>query len=152
MQVILKEKVSGQGNAGQIINVSRGYARNFLFPNDKALAVNAESLAWLEAEKAVFAAQQVEEIALATARAAALQGVELMFPSTLKDGEALYGSIGVSEIVAALKEKNIEIDRSMVSLTDGNIRRLGVYQAKIQLHETVVVHCPVIVTLAADEG
>lgn len=149
MRVILKEKISGQGNPGQIINVKRGYARNFLLPQNKAVPVNAENLAWLESEKAVFDALEKTAIADANKASESFKNVALVFQSTLKDGESLYGSIGVSEVLTALKEKGLSVDRNMLSLPEGNIRKLGDYKVRIQLHDTVVVTCPIKVELAS---
>lgn len=151
MQVILKEKISGQGKPGQIVTVKRGFARNYLLPKGKAVLVNEQNMAWLEAERAVFAQQEKEAIAIATQLAAKFQGLELLFTSALKDGDSLYGSIGVSEIVRALKDKDINVDRHMVSLPEGSIRKLGEYKARIQLHDSVVTHCIVNVVLADND-
>lgn len=152
MQVILKERIPGKGKIGQLIQVKRGYARNYLFPRGLALPVTQETLVWLESQASHLAALEQEALEQAQALAAKFSDVLLTFHRVLKDDDALFGSIGVSEILHALKsDHGIGLDRSMVVLKEGNIRALGDYTARIHLHEHVVVDCPIQVLQSDNE-
>jgi large subunit ribosomal protein L9 len=152
MQVILKERVAGQGNPGNIINVKRGYARNYLFPQGLALPVCPESQAWLKEQHENFARQDHENKEKALNLAAQCEGVEITLRVSVKENNALYGSIGVSNITEALQQKDIHIARNLINIQEGTIKMLGDYHAVCQLHDDVVVTIPVHVVTDQVDG
>lgn len=143
MRVILKERIQGQGAAGSIITVKRGYARNFLFPQGLAVAVNAENLAWLEDQKAEFIKQDKVAMESAQKMAAACQDLVLEIKVACKDNDALYGSVGTSDVADAFKEKGIDMQRNLIVIAEGTIKALGTYTAVCHLHDAVVISVPV---------
>ena len=138
MKVILLKDVKKLGKKDQIVNVSDGYATNYLFPNHLAVAVSDKS-------KEILAKQQENaRIAEENARKAAselakqLESVEVLFTAKVgKDGK-MFGSISLKQIEeAALAQLNIQIDKRKF-IDKGPLDSLGIYRLKIELHKGVV--------------
>jgi large subunit ribosomal protein L9 len=133
MKVILLCDVKGQGKKDQIINVSDGYARNFLFPQGlAALATEAAKrrLKKLEAERAARAAE-LKKAALEVAKK--LEKLEITVSAPTTDGVKLYGAISETDILAAIEaNRGIKIERSQLEL-DGALKAVGEYEPKIDL-------------------
>lgn len=143
MKVILKADVKGTGKAGQMVEVSDGYARNFLLT--KGLAVEATSMAVNDMKNKEQAKKHKEETELAAAKETAkmIDGktVELF----AKGGTAgrLFGSITSKEVTEAINTKfGTKIDKKKVSL-DCDIKTFGTYNAEIKLYNGVVAKCSV---------
>lgn len=143
MKVILKADVKGTGKAGQMVEVSDGYARNFLLT--KGLAVEATSTAVNDMKNKEQARKHKEETELAAAKeiAAKLEGknVELF----AKGGTAgrLFGSITSKEVTEAVNTKfGTKIDKKKVTL-DSDIKTFGTYNVEIKLYNGVVAKCSV---------
>lgn len=138
MKVILLQDVKAQGKKGELINVSEGYARNFLFP--KKLAVEADAKAINDMKNKEAARQYKFE----TDKAAAKETVAKLANLTVKivmahgnDGR-LYGSVTSKEIAEQLKlQHNIEIDKRKIAMTD-NIKAYGNYQLDVKLFPDVI--------------
>lgn len=146
MKVILLQDVKGKGKKDQIIDVSDGYARNFLFP--KKLAAEADAKAIGDAKnKEAAAARKIElEKAAAHELAEKLQGVLVKIQSKAGADGRLYGSITSSDIADALKaQSGIEIDRRKISL-DKPIRSHGKYELDVKLYAGISGKLNVIVT------
>ena len=125
MKVLLLADVKGKGKKDQIINVSDGYARNFLFP--KKLAVEADAKAMADAknkeEARLFKIEQ--DKAAARELATKLQAVTVKIKASAGADGRLYGSITTSDVAEELKKQHgIEIDRRKIS-SDGAIKAFG---------------------------
>ena len=138
MKVILLKDVKKLGKKDAIVNVSDGYAANYLFPNKLAVAVSDKS-------KEILAKQQEDaRIAEENARKAAselakqLESVEVLFTAKVgKDGK-MFGSISLKQIEeAALSQLNIQIDKRKF-IDKGPLDSLGIYRLRIELHKGVV--------------
>ena len=138
MKVILLKDVKKLGKKDAIVNVSDGYAANYLFPNKLAVAVSDKS-------KEILAKQQedariAEENAKQAARELAkqLESVEVLFTAKVgKDGK-MFGSISLKQIEeAALSQLNIQIDKRKF-IDKGPLDSLGIYRLRIELHKGVV--------------
>lgn len=137
MKVLLLSDVKGKGKKDQIINVSDGYARNFLFP--KKLAVEADAKALNDAknkeEAKLFKIEQ--EKAAARAMAAKLQTVVVKIKASAGADGRLYGSITTSDIAEEMKKQHgIEIDRRKI-VSDGAIKAFGSYELEIKLYPEI---------------
>lgn len=131
-EVILMDTVKDLGKEGEVVKVKDGYARNFLFPKKLAgpvTEVARRQLVKLQRERAAAA---VEAAAAAKAAAAKLAGVSVTLAVKTSDGEHLYGSVGVSDIAAALKTQGHEIGREAIILEEP-IKELGVVDVNIRL-------------------
>ena len=137
MEVILKEKIRNLGGIGDKVRVKSGYARNFLFPQEKAILATAENVAKLEAARADLEKTAAEGLHKATERAKALDKLEVVIPAKVSEEGKLFGSIAIREIVIALKKMGFEVTKSEVSLPQGAIHQIGEYDITLLLHTDV---------------
>ena len=145
MKVVLLADVKGQGKKGQLVNVSDGYARNFLFP--KKLAVEADNSAMNELKNREEAAahHKKEEIATAKATAEKLEGKSVKIIAKAGASGRLFGSVTSKEIAAEIKKSlGVEIDRKKMSVAD--IKNFGEYTAEIKLYQGISAKITVVVS------
>jgi large subunit ribosomal protein L9 len=137
MKVILLKDVKGQGKKDQVVNVSDGYARNFLFPNGLAIAADAKALNEIKNKEASKQHKIDVERAEAKAIAEKLSGILVKIPSSAGADGRLYGSVtnkDVSDVLA--KEFGINIDKRKIVMNDP-IRAYGNYQLDVKLYTDV---------------
>ncbi len=137
MKVILTQDVKGQGKKDQVINVSDGYARNFLFP--KKLAVPADSSALNDIKNKEAARQHKLDVEKAEAMALAerLKEINVKFEYAAGPDKKLYGSVTTKEIAEKLKRDfGIEIDKKKISLAE-NVKTFGSFTADVKLYNGV---------------
>ena len=137
MKVILTQDVKGQGKKDQVINVSDGYARNFLFP--KKLAVPADSTALNDVKNKEAAKQHKIEVERQEARdiAKKLESITVTFVYAAGPDKKLYGSVTTKDIAEALaKNYKIDIDKRKITLTE-NIKSFGNFTADVKLYSDV---------------
>ncbi len=145
MKVILKQDVKGNGKKGQIINVSDGYARNFLFP--KGLAVEANAQAMNEYNNAVSSKEHHEQVLkdAATANKKVLDSAEVIITAKAGAGDRLFGSVTSKEIATELKKVyNLDIDKKKIVL-DSDIKAFGSYTVPIKLYAGITANLKVTV-------
>lgn len=145
MKVVLKQDVKGQGKAGQLVNVSDGYARNFLFPRQLAVPADAQVMNDLrnKEEAAQFHARVEKEAAMNAA--AALKDKAVKIPAKAGNGGRLFGAVTTKEVAEALnKQFNVQIDKRKITMAD--IKSYGSYTAEVKLHTGVVAIITVVVS------
>ncbi len=144
MQVILVKDVKNIGKTGEIIRVSDGYARNFLFPNHLALEANEKNLKTL-AEGKKQASLRTEKVKKkARDLASQLGEVRLVIKRKIGDQGKIFGSVNARDIEEALSTRGFEIDRKNILLEEP-LRSLGEYQVKIKLSSGVTAEIQVTV-------
>lgn len=138
VKVILREDVEKLGEAGEIVSVKPGFARNFLLPQDLAYEATDASIRQLEQERERAEARARRDYLEARRRASQLEDVQLTFHARAGEESKLFGSIGTADIADRLNEQDLdfEIDRKDVELDDP-IKALGVYNVPIKLHGEV---------------
>ncbi|MBQ2749425.1 MAG: 50S ribosomal protein L9 [Clostridia bacterium] len=137
MQVILKADVRGQGKKGQLVNVSDGFARNFLFPKGLAVEANAANLNEIK-QKASSDAHKLQQNR-ERAREVKEQLKEATVKVVAKGGSngKLFGSVTTKEIAEALKSQfKVDVDRRMIVLEEP-LKQFGTYEVKVKLFEDV---------------
>ncbi len=147
MQVILKKDVQNLGEAGELVNVKDGYARNFLIPKNFAEIATEGALKNREQNLARIQAKQEKLHQEALAKAAEIEKLGQIELSA-KAGESgkLFGTITTKKLCEELKEKaNIEVDRKTVSL-NAPINKIGEFTMLIKLTSKVKTELKVIVT------
>ena len=138
MKVILLQDVKNQGKKDQIINVSDGYAANFLFPRKLAKPADASALNEVKNKKAAEEHRIAVERAEAKEIAEKLEGIMLVIHAAGGSDNRLYGSITSKDIVEALaKDHGITIDKRKV-LSDEPIRTFGGYVREVKLYGDIV--------------
>jgi large subunit ribosomal protein L9 len=136
MQVILRERLENLGDAGEIVDVKAGYARNYLIPKGLAYEATAQNKRRIEAENARSAAKEEATLSEARERAKAIEGVSLTFKTRAGQEGKLFGSITSADIAEKLAEQGVTIDRRQIELEEP-IKTLGVTSVAIRLHSQV---------------
>ena len=147
MQVILKKDVQNLGEAGDVVNVKDGYARNMLIPRNYAELATEGALKNREQNMARIKAKQEKLHQEALAKAAEIEKIgQLELSAKAGESGKLFGTITTKKLCEELKEKaNIEIDRKMVSL-NAPINKIGEFTMLIKLTSKVKTELKVIVT------
>ena len=146
MKVILLEDVNSLGNKGQIVNVSDGYARNFVLPKKLGLEATSKNLNDLKLQKAneEKVAKQILEEAKELAKKVEAGKVEVKIK--VGEGGRTFGSVSTKEIAIAVKEQmGYDIDKKKIQLKDA-IKTLGTHVVPVKLHQQVTAELKVIVT------
>lgn len=136
MKVILKETIDSLGIIGSEVDVAKGYARNYLLPQNKAVQATPQNRKMLEKERAKFDLQIAKERNLAEQMAQRLEGVQCTIAAKVSEENRLYGSISVRDIVEALAAQDILIEKRMVLLKEP-IKEVGSYRIPIRVYKEV---------------
>ena len=148
MKIILKKDVQGLGYKDEILTVKDGYGRNYLLPQRLAVLATDKAVKALNEELKQRAHKLAKIKADAEEEAKKFEGIHLTIEAKVSDGQAIYGSVGPTQIAEALGKAGIELDPKKV-LTKG-VKALGQYTAQIQLHREVHVEVPFEVVPDAD--
>ncbi len=132
MKVILKEDVEGLGNAGDIVNVRDGYARNYLIPRGLALRATARNVKALEKQRQMILQRINKERKRYEAFARRLSELTVTIAKRAGEEGKLFGSVTSRDIADALEAMGYEIDRKKIEL-DEPIKSLGKYTVKVRL-------------------
>jgi large subunit ribosomal protein L9 len=151
MRLILREEVDNLGKRGQVVNVARGYARNYLLPKRLAVEVTEANLRLIEKEKKVYEAKVAKEKEEAEAIAQAMAGLRLLFKRKVHgEGEELYGSVSLADIAEALEAKGFKLEKRKILLHEP-LKTVGEFSIAVKLHSEVTVSFPVVVEKEAEE-
>jgi large subunit ribosomal protein L9 len=132
VKVILTSTVPSLGTPGMVVEVAKGYARNFLIPQGKAMEANPGNLARFEAQRSKYDQQMEREKEAARSLATRLGEVSLTIAQRVGESERLYGSVTSAVIAQALEEKGFTVDRKQLELEEP-IKKLGTYQVSVRL-------------------
>ncbi|MCL1792702.1 MAG: 50S ribosomal protein L9 [Oscillospiraceae bacterium] len=146
MKVLLKEDVRGQGKKGEIINVSDGYARNFLFPRKLAVIADAKAENEVRTKKEAEIHKIEYEKQKAVEQSEKLSAITLKINSTAAPDGKLYGSVTAATIAEELKSKeNLDIDKRKINLEE-HIKSFGTYTVEVKIYPEVTANLTVVVT------
>lgn len=141
MEIILKEDIIGLGYKNDIVNVKKGYGRNYLIPTGKAV-IASESAKKVLAEDMRQQAHKLAALkAEAEKKAAALENVALEILAKVSATGVTYGSVTATTVAEELAKKGFDIDRKIVTMRD--VKKVGDYEAVIHFHKEVEVKVPV---------
>jgi len=136
MNVILRENVENLGAIGDIVKVSAGFARNFLFPSKLAVQADENNVQQVEHQKRALkkklAAVKAEKEGLKTQ----LEALSLVFRRKSGENQKLFGSITSADVAEAIEQKGVKVDRKQIEL-DGAIKKLGTFKVSIRLMEGI---------------
>ncbi len=136
MRIVLFKSVDNLGSAGDVVDVKRGYYRNFLGPRGFAREATRANLALMESQKNKIQAMVQRERLAAGEAAEALQGVVLEFELRSNDKGQLFGSVTSMDIAKSLADKGLAIDRRKIEMPEA-IKLLGTYPVRIRLYPEV---------------
>lgn len=141
MEVILKEDVLNLGYKDDVVNVKKGYARNYLIPQGKAV-IATESAKKVLAEEQRQRAHKIAQIkADAQAVADKMEGVSLTIGAKTSSTGTIFGSVTNIQVADALAEQGFEIDRKLIVMKDP-VKEVGNYTALVKLHKEISVEIP----------
>ncbi len=132
MEIILLEDVASLGNAGEIVNVKPGYARNFLFSHGLAVRSSKRNRAMINEKKAAIKARTNREAKVFEELLSQLKKVEITIEVEVGEDEKLFGSVTNKDIHKAILEKGIEIERNSIEL-EVPIKSLGIYDVNVNI-------------------
>ncbi|MDM8239020.1 50S ribosomal protein L9 [Pseudoflavonifractor phocaeensis] len=138
MKVILQQDVRGQGKKGQLVDVSDGYARNFLLPKKLAVIATAENLNTMKQQEKARKAQQAAEKAEAEALSKKLESLTVKVAAKAGEGGRLFGAVTAKEISECLAQQHgLNIAKAKLVL-DEPIKACGGYKIKAKLGYEIV--------------
>ena len=137
MKVILLQDVKSLGKKGEIVNVSDGYARNFVLPKKLGVEANTSNMNDLKLQKANEDKVAQEQLEAARELAALLETKEVVLKMKSGEGGRAFGSVSSKEIAAAAKTQcGLELDKKKIQLPEA-IKALGIYEVNVRLHTKV---------------
>ncbi len=146
MKVILLKDVKGSGKAGEVINVSDGYARNFLFPRGLAQEATASALNAIKQKQAADDHRKQVEREAAYAQAQDLSGKTVTVRVRVGQNGKLFGTVSGKEVAEALKAQyGLEVDKKKIVLKE-SIKEAGTYTAQVKLYPSISADVQVVVT------
>lgn len=144
MKVILKEDVKGQGKKGQLVNVSDGYARNFLLPRGLAMEADAQAMNDLKNKEEAARHHAAMEKQNAEEAAKALKGKTVKLTAKTGSAGRLFGSVTTKEVAEGLKAQfQVEVDKRKISMAD--VKAFGSYEAEVKLYPGISAKITVMV-------
>jgi large subunit ribosomal protein L9 len=148
MKVILKENVESLGKLGDVINVSVGYARNYLIPKGLAIEASSKNVNALKHEQSLISKRAEKEKTKAESLRAKLENITCVIQRKVGEQEKLFGSITSKDIEKALIDQGIEVDRKSIHLEEP-IKNLGKFSVMVKLYPGVSIEVTVIVEAEA---
>lgn len=143
MEIILKEDIIGLGYKNDIVDVKRGYGRNYLIPKGKAVIASESAKKVLAEDMKQQAHKLAAKKAEAEKKAAALENVALEISVKVSATGVTYGSVTAATVAEEFEKKGFAVDRKIITMRD--IKKVGEYEATIHFHKEVEVKVPVTV-------
>jgi len=139
MKVILIEKVKALGNIGEIVNVSAGFARNFLYPNKLAILADEKNSNVIKDKQKALAKKIGAEKDAALAIKKKIEGVTVEMIKKVGTNGRLFGAVTTTDIAKELEKLGTQVERRQISV-EGSIKSLGTYDVKVKLFADVVAN------------
>lgn len=137
MEIVLLQKIKNLGTLGDKVKVKPGYGRNFLIPQGKAVPATKANIAAFEARRAELEQTQKDALDRAESRAKRLREVSVIITAKVAMEGKLFGSVGVAEIIEAVKLQGVELAKQEIRLPSGPLRFIGDYDIAVHLHADV---------------
>lgn len=147
MNVILRENVENLGTIGDIVRVSSGYARNFLFPRKLAVQADEKNVSQVEHQKRALKNKLAKVRGEKEAVKAQLEALSIVIRRKAGENQKLFGSITSQDIAEAIEQKGVKIDKRQIEL-GGALKKLGNVKVPVRLMEGIIAE--VNVSVVAD--
>ena len=145
MKVVLKQDVKGTGKKDELVNVSDGYARNFLFPRGLAVAADAAAMSDLRAKTEAKEHHKAVELDKAMALASSIDGKSVKIEAKAGSAGRLFGKVTSKEVADELKKQfKVDVDKRKIEM-ECDIKAFGTYNAVVKVHPGVSASVKVIV-------
>jgi len=151
MEVILLERIQKLGSMGEVVKVKDGYARNYLFPQHKALRATDANRAKFERDRTVLEAKNEERRKAAMGDSGKLEGKSFVILRQAGESGQLYGSVSTRDIAEAASTAALKVSRNHV-LLDTPIKTIGLYTVQIALHPELAIPVTLNVARSQDEA
>jgi large subunit ribosomal protein L9 len=149
VKLILQEEVHGLGDAGEVVTVKPGYARNYLVPQGKASQASAAKIQELEHHKRQIAEKVAKQLKDLKKTKAQLEKLSLEIKAKAGEEGKLFGSVTPAQVAGLLAEKGFEIDRRKLGMTEP-LKELGEHSVELRLQSGVTATLKIVV--AADDA
>ena len=136
MKVILTEDITNFGNAGDVVEVKKGYARNFLIPKKMAVKASKGNLSRVEQIKTARSNREEKRKKTLSTLAESLDGISIDVEVQVGEDDRVFGAVTQHIILEALRAKGFNIERKTIQLEEP-IKQLGVYNIEVKLHPEV---------------
>lgn len=150
-EIVLLERVENLGQMGDVVKVKSGYARNFLFPQKKALRASKANMAFFESQKKVLEATNVKKREEAEKLSTKLAGLKVVIIRQAAEAGQLYGSVTTRDIAEAVEASGFKIDRTQVQLNQA-YKLIGLFPVNIILHPEVKVQITLNIARSEEEA
>ena len=148
MKVILTDKVKSLGTIGEIVNVSAGYARNFLFPRQLAVLADEKNSNVLKDKQKALAKKVAAEKDAALDIKKKIEGLTVELIKKVGTNGRLFGAVTTQEIAKELEKHGVHLERRLLQV-DGSIKTLGTFDVKAKIFHDVVANFKVKVAIDA---
>lgn len=132
MKIILRESIENLGKRGDIVNVARGYGRNFLIPRKLAIEVTPSNMKMVEQQQKALRKKLEKEVQTYKEQIEKFNQIHLTFARKSGDKESIFGSVSLTDISKALEEKGFDIEKKKILLAEP-IKKLGSYKIPIKV-------------------
>jgi len=137
-KVILNQDVYNLGEEGDVCEVAKGYARNYLIPKKLAVPYSKETVAIFESRREAIEKRKEEKRRSALGLKGQLEGASIVLSMTAGDSGKLFGSVTNTMVVEELKKMGIEVEKKKVEVPSSAIKMLGDYTIRVKLYENEV--------------
>jgi large subunit ribosomal protein L9 len=138
MKVILRSDITNVGRQGEVKEVSAGFARNYLIPQNFVMEATSANLKIWEREKIKLERQREEVITAAKALASKIEETEFVVKVKIGENGKFFGSVTPANLSRIFEEKGFEVNKRDILLSN-NIKEVGNYEVNVRLHPEVVV-------------
>ena len=139
MELILKQDVTGLGFKDDVVTVKNGYGRNFLIPSGHAVLATSSAKKVLSENLKQRSFKEKKIVDDANKVAESIKSLEIKISAKVGSGDKLFGSVNNSDVSTALERSGHKIEKRFITVTGGNVKRLGKYNAQVRLHRDVTV-------------
>lgn len=145
MKVILKTEIDSLGMEGDVVNVAKGYGRNYLIPQGFALEANNQNIKFMASQKKKIDARRLKAQEAAEKISESLKAIVVNIRQKVGEGDKLYGSVTGMDIAEQMEKQGVTIDRKKLTL-EKPIKSLGEFEVPVKLHPNVTGSIKVVVS------
>ena len=149
MKVILLESIEKLGTKGEVVNVRRGFARNFLIPRNSAIYATPFNMKKLTSIQTNLAEAEEKKMAELKVLAEKIVSAKVVLVRKVDENETMFGSVSEMDIVHALREQGLELHKSVIMM-EKHIKEIGESKVNVKLHKDIIAELSVVVEKEAE--